>query len=192
MAPRPSDGRASRKRKAAEGPRTTAAVRMNPAESPLAVLARHKSRDGSAFLASAEIEAGDRFRSDCEKANIRPGLGTNWQFQAASGHRGGGAGGLADLTAAALDARRRIDRALDAVGPDLSGLLLDICCFLKGMEQIELERQWPRRSAKLVVKTGLGLLARHYGLVPRGRALPGRLRHWGTGDHRPTHGVPMD
>lgn len=159
---------------------------VNPAESPLTLLARRRGRDGQPFLRPEEVEAGERFRSDCEKARLRPRLGASWDANAASLRGSGAPGGLDDLTAAALDARRRVAAALDAAGPELSGLLLDVCCFLKGLEQVELERQWPRRSAKLVLKTGLSLLSRHYGIeTNEGRGAARAILHWGTDDYRP-------
>ncbi|MEN0001668.1 MAG: DUF6456 domain-containing protein, partial [Pseudomonadota bacterium] len=63
-------------------------------------------------------------------------------------------------------ARGRVAKALSNVGPELAGLLLDVCCFLKGLERVEAERRWPRRSAKLLLKVALASLDRHYNPPP--------------------------
>lgn len=114
-----------------------------------------------------------------------PRLGANWEASVASGRRSGSGGGIADLTDAALAARQRVENAVADVGPELSGVLIDVCCFLKGLEQVETERRWPVRSAKVVLKTALGALARHYAPpAPSGRRKP--VLHWGAEDYRPT------
>jgi hypothetical protein len=60
---------------------------------------------------------------------------------------------------------------------------VDVCCFAKGLETVERERQWPARSAKLMLRTALLALARHYMPPPSGS---GRTsHHWGGSDYRP-------
>ncbi|WP_230980367.1 DUF6456 domain-containing protein [Oryzicola mucosus] len=154
----------------------------NTAESPLAQLFRRKTRDGRPFLNLREFNAGERLRSDYTRGQFMPRLGMNWIASVSSGRRG--AGGMVELTDAALAARQRVDHAIEAVGPELSGVLIDICCFLKGLERVEVERGWPVRSAKVVLKSALGVLARHYEPAA-GTARP-RTLHWGSDDYRPT------
>lgn len=155
------------------------AVMANLSESPLAQLVRRKAKDGKPFLAPLEFEAGERLRADYTRGQIMPRLGANWEASVSSGRR---ADGIADLTDVALAARHRVEAALLAVGPELSGVLVDVCCFLKGLERVESERGWSLRSAKIVLKTGLAALARHYRPPARG---PRHALHWGAQDYRP-------
>ncbi len=160
-------------------------VLVNLSESPLAQLVRMKTKAGKPFLSTREFEAGERLRSDYTRGQLMPRMGANWIASVASGRRAGG--GVAELTDAALGARRRVEGAISAVGPELSGVLLDVCCFLKGLEQVEMERGWPVRSAKVVLKTALGALGRHY--FPEHKAdssSPRKVLHWGSEDYRPS------
>lgn len=162
-------------------------VAVNRGESPLSWLTRRKGRDGRPLINAAEFAAGERLRSDYERARIMPRVTANWTAAVASARRSGTAGAGVELTDAVLAARRRVEKALASVGPEFSGLLIDFCCFLKGLEEIERERQWPARSAKIVIRLGLIRLARHYGLAAKasGQNRSGIVRHWGTDDYRP-------
>ena len=158
-------------------------VLVDDAESPLAWLARRKGRDGLPLVDAACLEAGERLRRDLTIGAMLPRTTANWSAAVASGSR---AQGPADFTDALIAARQRARAALAAVGADLSGLLIDICGFLKGLETIERERGWPARSGKLVLELALRQLCRHYGLDPVARGRAGSsLRHWGAGDFRP-------
>ncbi len=79
-------------------------------------------------------------------------------------------------------------RALMTVGPELSGILVDICCELKGLEEAEKANGWPARAGKVVLQIALTRLAKYYGLVAADEAVPRKtgLRHWGADDYRPT------
>lgn len=155
----------------------------NMAESPLARLARPGGSRGGAWLEQSHLLAGERLRSDFEFGQLGPSVSASWDPARTVRDAGDGQGGRQDLSDRALDARTRYNRALDAVGPELAGLLVDVCCFLKGLEQVELERQWPRRSAKVVLRTALAALDRHYNPPPPDA--PGRMRHWGGSGYRP-------
>lgn len=158
-------------------------VRVNAAESPLAWLARRKDRDGRAFLGPAQIEAGERLRRDLGQAQLLQRVTANWEVSLASARRGASAG--VAVSEVAMDARRRLDRAFGAVGPELAGLLIDVCGYLKGLETVERERGWPARSGKLLLRLALDSLARHYGV---GAEAKGRLapKACGIGEWRIT------
>ncbi|WP_102957749.1 DUF6456 domain-containing protein [Mangrovicella endophytica] len=158
---------------------------FNDAESPLTRLATRRTKQGVPFLSEAEVMAGERLRADFTRAALTPSITQRWEREP---RRSGVAKGAADLSDTAIDARQRVDQAVRVIGPELSGVCLDVCCFLKGVELVERERQWPPRSAKLLLKAGLGILARHYGFereVSGGRR---RSHHWGADDYRPTVG----
>ncbi|KAF2989791.1 DUF6456 domain-containing protein [Methylocystis sp. MJC1] len=159
---------------------------VNDAESPLAWLARRKGANGRPFLDWAHVEAGERFRRDIEQAQILQRVTANWEVSAAGTRRCGEAGVV--VTEIAMDARSRLARAFDAVGPELAGLLTDVCGYLKGLEVVESERGWPARSGKVVLRIALDRLAQHYGLASAavGPAQAKGLLHWGAEDYRPT------
>jgi hypothetical protein len=162
------------------------ALLVNESESPLAWLARRKDTNGRPMIDAAQFAAGERLRADFTRAAMTPRMGANLTSPVAHGPRSGGdnAAHFSDLVIAA---KERLNRALDAAGPEFAGLLLDVCCFLKGLEAVEHERKWPRRTSKVVLGLALDRLARHYGIRTE---ISGRnrapMRAWQAEDARPT------
>lgn len=162
-------------------PEGLARVLMDDAESPLGWLARRKGKDGQALIAPHHLLAGERLRGDFTRAHMMPRMSSNWDLSASREQRTGGS--AMTMTDAVIAARQRVCKALDAAGPEFSGLLLDVCCFLKGLEDVERERLWPRSSARIVLRLGLERLARHYGYGERavGMRRP-EIRTWNAID----------
>lgn len=153
------------------------AARLNLAESPLGALARIRDRKGDPFLPERALAAGERLLADFTRGQLQPRVTSSWEPRLAS-RAHGQRGGMAELTDSAVAARLSVNRAIEAMGPELAGVALDICCFMKGLETVERERQWPARSAKLMLRTALLALSRHYD-PPRNPSSP-PTRHWGV------------
>jgi hypothetical protein len=153
-----------------------AAVVVDESESPLAWLARRRGSNGRALIEAHQLQAGERLRADFTCANLMPPTTSNWASPLAADRGGERAASTTDVMVAA---RQRLHLALDAAGPEFSGLLVDVCCFLKGLVDVERDRAWPQRTAKIVLQLGLERLARHYGYAgeARGRARA-QVRTW--------------
>jgi Domain of unknown function (DUF6456) len=156
-------------RRSVDTPHGRAEITVDDAESPLAWLARRKGRDGRPMLEPIQVQAGEKLRAQFTRANLTPKTTSNWSAPIVQSRRAGGGGGAAAVADVIVAARQQVHRALDAVGPEFAGLLVDVCCFLKGLEDVERERGWPSRSAKVVLQLGLDRLARHYGLGAEAR-----------------------
>lgn len=145
--------------------------KYNASESPLYWLRQRKDKLGNPLISQAEFEAGERLRSDFTRAHMTPRVTANYSAAASlhSGRRGMPAGAAAISEAASASAER-VRRALAEVGPEMSGILLDVCCYLKGLEQTEHDAQWPQRTGKVVLQLALRALARHYGISDTNRS----------------------
>lgn len=154
---------------------------VNESESPLGWLARRKGRDGRCLIDSHQLLAGERLRADFTRGNLTPRVTSSWAMPTSSGSRGGG--GAGEMTDLIVASRQRLKHALEACGPEFSGLLMDVCCFLRGLDDVERERGWPSRSAKIVLQLGLDRLARHYGLKAQLKGNDSSaIRVWTDGD----------
>jgi hypothetical protein len=165
-------------------------VVVNEAESPLGWLKSRKDRNGAPLIADHQYQAGERLRADYWFARLSPRVTANWSALAPSDRsRRAAPSDPAAMRDNVIAAKERVTRALMAVGPELAGVLVDICCELKGLEEAEKGRGWPQRAGKVVLQIALTRLARHYGLdiADEGRRRGGeRVRHWGSEDYRPT------
>lgn len=150
---------------------------------PLAWLHQRRDKAGRRLISSEELAAGERLAADFHAAMLHPNVTANWS-RSASGRRTrrGPPGVGSEMPDRVLAAKLR------AVGPDHANLLIDVCCFEKGLTEVEKRAGWPQRSGKLVLQFALRHLARHYGLVRDADGagdVGGRLRHWGADNYRP-------
>ena len=159
---------------------------VNDSESPLQWLRRRHGKDGKPMLDEAQFKAGERLRTDFEFGAMAPRVGASWGLSGASGAARGPSSDPAGIRDDVLAARERVRRALAAVGPELAHVLVEVCCHLRGLSDVEGKAGWPQRSGKLVLTLALTALARHFGLI--GRETPrksGPMLHWGGDGYRP-------
>jgi hypothetical protein len=135
--------------------RPARSVRFNAAESPLGWL---QSRG---LVSRRQYDAGERLRSDWERAHLAPRITMSWDSAPMASGRGGSAPG-SDLNAAQLDARRRFDDAIAFAGPGLSDVLWRVVCAGDGMREAETALGWPARAGKLVLTIALDRIAAYY------------------------------
>lgn len=140
---------------------TAARTVVNAAESPLGWLCRRRGKDGKPLLDERQIQAGERLRDDFERAGLGPRVTRAYDAPPISASRRA-APETPEPSEVQIDARRRVERACQALGPGLSDIALRVCCFLEGLEEAERELGWPVRSGKLVLSLALDRLADHY------------------------------
>lgn len=160
-------------------------VTLDERESPLLWLHRRPGKDGRPQISAEEFAAGERFRADITRAHMMPRMTMNWDASLTPDDRGAGSRDPASASDAALAARQRVRLACDRLGPDLSGLAIDVCGFLKGLDLVERERGWPARSAKVVLRLALKALAAHYGIASPAPASRARASVWHGENARP-------
>jgi hypothetical protein len=132
---------------------------VNFAESPLSRLMAGEK----AFLQPHHIEAAERVRMLVERSCLQPRTTMSYSSATTGAKQSGSPGDLSDM---AIDARRALDRIYRELPDECAGVVIDVCGWLKGLQETERDRGWPRRSAKLVLRIGLEQLAQHFGLAP--------------------------
>jgi hypothetical protein len=151
---------ADQHREIAAGPEGT---RLNLGDDVLARLGRPDGKARTAFLSPAQLEAGLRLRRMWQRAGIAPRLTMHYSPD----HMPGSGSGQAEVGDMAADARRRFNALLAELPPDCARVVFDIAAELRGLQEIETDAGWPRRSAKLVLRIGLEQVARSLGLSDR-------------------------
>ncbi|MDR3497778.1 MAG: DUF6456 domain-containing protein [Parvibaculum sp.] len=137
-------------------------VAVNEAETSLDWLRRRKGPDGKPLVNEHAFDAGEKLRRDFSLARMSPRVTTDWSLALAPGGGGRKLRDPSDVSDRALAARERLARALHAVGPGLSDILVEVCCHARGLEESERRFGWPQRSAKIVLQIALDRLAAHY------------------------------
>lgn len=130
-------------------------VTVNAAESPLGWLFAR------GHVTRRQYDAGERLRSDWERAQLAPRVTMAWDAAPVAQGRGGSIG-QPDLAGAQIDAKRRFDAAIDAAGPGLCDILWRIVCAGEGMRDAETALGWPARAGKLVLTLALDRVANYY------------------------------
>ena len=127
-------------------------VTVNLAESPLGWLRARGLVDARQFA------AGERLRSDYERAALAPSVTMRWT------ERVDGGGDTLDPATAQIAAKRRFDAALTDAGRGLCDVLWRVVCAGEGLPDAEKALGWPQRSGRLVLTLALDRLADHYRL----------------------------
>ena len=130
-------------------------VTVNLAESPLGWLFAR------GHVTRRQMEAGERLRSDWERAQLNPQVTMSWDAAPIARSRGGSAPGI-DLNGSQLDAKRRFEAAVDQAGPGLADILWRVVCAGEGMRDAETALGWPARAGKLVLSLALDRVADYY------------------------------
>lgn len=146
-------------------------------EAPDAVLRLLSTGRGEAFLAAHHAEAARRLALLFVRARLTQRVTMSYDLARIGGSRDGSRQG--ELADSAFHARRLLDGLAGKMPRDCWSILVDTCGFDKGLQEIEMERSWPRRSAKLVLRIGLDQLAAIMGLseLAEGKA-DQKLKGW--------------
>lgn len=132
-------------------------------EAVLSRLAVGRDKGDAGFLADHHLAAAERFERLIRRAQLAPRVTMSYDPTRLGG-RGGGANGVESASEGAAQARLALSRLAATLPADCWGVLFDVCGLGKGLQLIETERRWPRRSAKLVLRIGLEQLAAQFGL----------------------------
>ena len=130
-------------------------VTVNCVESPLGWLFSR------GMVSRHQFDAGEQLRCDWERGGLSPWITMQWDAAPVERQRGGPVSSP-DLAAAQIDARRRFDAVVEAVGLGLADILWRVVCSGEGMREAETALGWPARAGKLVLSIALDRVADFY------------------------------
>jgi hypothetical protein len=131
-------------------------------ETPEAVQRLLGGRAGEAYLDAHHAEAARRLARLFGRARMMQRVTMSYDPARAGGSRQRPQ--QVDLADSAAEARRTLAGLARAMPRDCWDILTDVCGFDKGLQLIEADRNWPRRSAKLVLRISLDQAAALFGL----------------------------
>lgn len=119
-----------------------------------------RGANGAPWLDHEEIAAAQRLYADWMLGQSGLIGGSDWSAPPRGNSARGPGNAREGALAALIDARARVDDALEALGPALRRVVERVCLREEGLEALERAENWPARSGKIALKLGLSQLAR--------------------------------
>ena len=141
----------------------TNGVRKNLAHGTLGTLTIGKN-GAPPFMLQHHVEAARRVEKLVELAQMRQRTTMSYDPTRVGDTSGSSCVGP-ELGERAIDARNALNLCLGKLPSDCADVVLDVCGLQKGLQLVEQERRWPRRSAKMILRVGLEQVAAHFGLI---------------------------
>lgn len=158
-------------------------TRRNTRGRALNVLKRMKAAQGQAFLSADEVEAAERFMRDYHNSGL--GRLGNQSYDRVFVDGDNRKNTTEDIAIAQLDAKKKMNRALSALGPGLDKAVIAVCSDHGDLEALERKEGWAKNSGRTLVKLALARLSDFYGCKPG--VMPSELsprRRFHTVNHR--------
>lgn len=134
-------------------------------ELPDPILRLAKGQQAQPFLLDHHLEAARRLAALFWKARLNQRVTMSYDPTRIGNKAGGAPQG--DMALSVAEARGQLNRLALALPQDCWAVLSDVCGYQLGLQDIETQRQWPRRGAKLVLRIALEQLAERWGITAR-------------------------
>lgn len=115
------------------------------------------------LLTDGQYEASEKLRADYERCHLGARVTMDWN-PAASIAKGRRSASAITPGMGQIDAKRRFDAALAAVGPGLADICWRVICAGEGMAVAEKSLGWPTRSGRVILGLALDRLVAYYGI----------------------------